>query len=505
MSTTTFILGPDGQPVSTAREASDGPTAQLRGASLPANPTILDTAAGMDPGLRGGWTYADGGGRPALRAGRYGVNREAERLRCRSVYFLNPLFQAAMRIATSFLIGDAFTYGEVQDKTARLGLEEFWQANNLGTLMSERWLTEFFLDGENATVFPTGDADPGADAPARVGFLDLEAGVRVESDTAVGTTASDMVTALHLRQNLRERTWDRGEFVWTANDALWNDPRGFPLVSGAVDAAMAYIALANHRLNIHEVQQRVVGIYTAMLNPSEADGGEAKWRMKAAAFRHMPPKGAIVPLITKPGHVDKEGNRYDGVTEKLEFPRPASGASDAASDMGVFLRLVGLCLGGLPEHWLGEGGTVTRTTANNMSLPAVRLGQMRQATVRGYLDRLLRTELLRRWPGRLYTVSTTRTSADGLTRVRSRQRLPAERLEFPWVLPSITEESLETTLRVVTAMADRGWISDQTGAGRLGVDVPTEVELMAAAGRTFGQARTPIPLPGAEPDAVPDS
>ncbi|WP_019586681.1 hypothetical protein [Deinococcus apachensis] len=407
MSTTTYILGPDGQPVSSPREDSTPATAQLRGASLPANPTILDATGSTAPGLRGGWTYADGAGRP-LRTGRYGMNRDAERLRCPSMYFLNPLFQAALRIATSFLIGDAFTYGEVQDKTARLGLEEFWQANNLGTLMSERWLTEVFLDGENATVFPQGDANPGPDAPARIAFLDLESGVRVESDTALGTTAADMVTALYLRQGVRERTWERGQFVWTAEGALWNDPRGLPFASGAVDAAMAYIQLANHRLNIHEVQQRIIGIYTAMLNPSEPDGGEAKWRAKAAAFRFIPSKGAVIPLITKPGHVDKEGNRYDGVTEKLEFPKPASGASDAKEDMGVFLRLVGLCLGGLPEHWLGEGGEVTRTAADNMSLPAVRLGQLRQATVRSYLDRLGRTELARRWPGRLYTVYITR-------------------------------------------------------------------------------------------------
>lgn len=502
MGTTTYILGPDGQPVSSQQEHAP-PPAQLRGASLPANPSIADAygATPLDPGLRGGWTYADGLGRPSLRPGRYGINRDAERLKCRSMYYLNPLFWGAMQIAMSFLIGDTFSYGDVYDRAARTALEEFWQANNLGTLISERWLPEFFTDGEQATVWPTGADDPGADAPARIAFLDLEAGVRVEGDTSLGTVAADMVSALHLRQGLRERTWRRGEFVWTASDALWNDPRGYPLVSGAVDSAMAYIAMANHRLNIHEIQQRIVGVYTAMLNPEEPDGGEARWRAKAGAFRHVPAKGAVVPLITKPGYTDKAGNRYDGVTEKLEFPRPASGASDAKEDMRVFLRLVGLCLGGLPEHWLGEGGSVNRATASEMGTPAVTLGLRRQATLRSYLDRTLRTELIRRYgPNRKYRVPYSKVSRDGLSRSTGYRTVTADLLEFPWNLPRLDDESLDTLLRVVTTMADRGWLSDQSAAGRLGADVPTETELMAATGRSFGQAQAAPPTPGGEPD-----
>lgn len=480
---------------------------QLRGASLPgsANPTIADAYgySGTDPGLRGGWMYLDDLYRRNLRPGRYGVNRDAERIKARSVYYLNPLLQAAVRIVKSFLIGDAFGYGEVFDKTARIYLEEFWQANNLGALMSERWLPEYLLDGENATVWPTGQANPGADVPARIAFLDMDAGVRVDSDTALGTVAADMVHTLRLPAGygLQDRTWGRGEFVWTANDAMFNDPRGFPVVMGAVDAAMAYIALGNHRLNIHEVQQRIVGIYTAMLNPEDADGGLANWRAKAGAFKAIPPKGAVVPLVTKPGYTDSAGNKYDGVTEKLEFPRPASGAADAEKDAAMFLRLVGLCLGGLPEHWLGNGGNVNRASASEMSTPAIRIAQDRQATMRSYLDRTLQTELERRAPGRLYRVPTTRVSPDGLSVVKSYRSVPARLLTFPWTLPAITEDSLDTLLNVTTTLADRGWISDQSAASRLGVDVPQEVELMAAAGQVFGQRRAPTPGQGGEPNA----
>lgn len=494
-----FILGPDGQPVSSQQEAH-APSALLRGGSLPANPTIADAYGyGLDPGLRGGWTYADGLGRPSLRPGRYGVNRDAERYKCRSMYYLNPLFWGAVQIMVSFLVGDSFSYGEVYDRAARTALEDFWQANNLGTLISERWMPEFVLDGEQATVWPTGDADPGRDAPARIAFLDLDSGVRVEGDTSLGTVAADMVSALHLRRGMNERTWTRGEFVWTAQDALHNDPRGFPLASGAADAAMAYINLANNRLNIHEIQQRIVGIYTAMLNPEEPDGGEAKWRAKGGAFRYMPPKGAVVPLITRPGYTDAKGNRYDGVTEKLEFPKPASGASDAKEDMRVFLRIVGLCLGGLPEHWLGEGGSVNRATASEMSTPAVTLGLRRQATLRSYLDRSMRTELKRRYgPDRKYRLPYSKVNKDGLSRSTGYRTVTADLMEFPWNLPRLDDDTLDTLLRVVTTMADRGWMSDQTAASRLGADVPAEIELMAAAGRTFGQGRANVASPGGD-------
>lgn len=506
MSTTTYILGPDGHPI-TSQQESPATSLQIRGSTISANPTVADAyGAPLDPGLRGGWMYADPTGRPSLRPGRYGVNRDAERFKCRSMYFLNPLFQGAVRIVISLLIGDAFSYGEVADKTARLGLTEFWDANRLGTLITERWMKEFFLDGENATVWPTGADDPGQDAPARVAFLDLDTGVTVEGDTALGTVASDMVRTVSLAQGLGRRTWNRGEFVWTASDALWNDPRGMPPFSAAAEAAMAYVGLGNLRLNVHELQQRIIAVYTAMVNPEEEDGGLAKWRQKGAAFRNVPPKGAVVPLVVKPGHVDAKGNRYDGVTETLEFPKPASGAADAAEDMSVFLRLVGLCVGGIPEHWLGEGGNVNRATAGEMSTPAVMLARLRQATLRSYLDRCVQTELERRWPGRTYRLPVVKVSADGLSSTKSYRYVRASGLEFPWQLPVVDEESLDTRLRVALAAAARGWVSDQTAAQSLGFDVPAEAEFMAATGRAFGTPSRPAttgptPPPGPPPSA----
>ncbi|GAA4002309.1 hypothetical protein GCM10022631_11230 [Deinococcus rubellus] len=500
-----MLYGPDDRPLPPSqpreREAAIV-TPQLRGGSLPyATP---GDSWGQDQVTAGGWTYADGIGTTS----RYGVSRTFSRRTCRMLYLLpNPMFWGAIQLVTAFLGGDDMSYGQMDDKTAQLALDEFWQANSLDQLMTERFWTEFFLDGENATVFPTGDADPGGDMPARVAFLDVDAAVEVEGSTARGAVASDMASRITLSHANGERdVWEAGQFVWTADGAHWNDLRGFPVAAAAADASAALIALYNHRLNVHDVQQRLVAVYTALMDPLQPDGGKADWQRKTAGFRNLPRRGGVIPLVAKPGYTDMAGNRFDGVRESLEFPHPASGASDAATDQRSFLRLVGLALGGIPEHWLGEGGHVNRSTASEMNTPAVRVALKRQGTGRGYLNRLMCAELKRRFgPSRLYTVKTTTVSRDGLTRTSGRKRLPADLLEFPWILPDISEDSLQMLINRSVAASANGWASPQTLSGSLGFDPSAENELMAAAGLNFGQPRSDAAAAATAATASPNS
>ncbi len=512
----TRLYGPNGEllpPSSTDAELEAVSTPQLRGGTLP-----YQTDDGAPPyaaATTGGWQFSTGDLYGATSQ-RYGANRALARRTCRALYLLpNPVFWGAIQLVAAFLGGDDMSYGTLDDKSAQLALDEFWQANSLGQLMTERWWIEFLLDGENATVFPTGDDDPGRDLPARVAFLDVDQAVDVQGSTARGATATDMARRLTLTTGPgRTQTWEAGQFVWTASDALWNDVRGFPIAAAAADASAGLIALYNHRLNVHDVQQRLIGIYTAFMDPEgknaqgEADGGLYKWNRKAARFRHLPSRGGIVPLVTRPGYTAADGRTFDGVTEKLEFPRPASGASDAATDARNLVRLIGLALGGIPEHWLGEGGNATRTTASEMNTPAVRISKKRQATARGYLDRLFRTELKRRFgPDRLYTTYRYEAVIKGgqLTRRRRRVRVPADLLEVPWVLPSISNDGLQMLINRATAAAQNGWASPQALSASLGFDPALEAELMASVGLQFGQARAPTTPPGASGDpSAPD-
>lgn len=491
----TLLYGPDDRPLPPSAPATleaASVTPQLRGGTLPyGNGT---DSWGQDTVTAGGWMYADGFG--SGTSGRYGVSRNFSRRTCRMLYMVpNPMFWGAIQLVTAFLGGDDFSYGQMDDKNAQLALDEFWQANSLGQLMTERFWTEFFLDGENATVFPTGEDNPGRDMPARVAFLDVDAAVEVSSSTARGTVASDMASRITLTHGPGVvQTWEAGEFVWTAEGAHWNDVRGFPVAAAAADASAALIALYNHRLNVHDVQQRLVAVYTALMDPTQADGGKLDWQRKTAGFRNLPRRGGVIPLVVKPGYTNKAGDRYDGVRETLEFPQPASGASDAATDQRSFLRLVGLTLGGIPEHWLGEGGNTNRATASEMNTPAVRVALRRQATGRGYLNRLMRTELKRRFgPEQLYTVWTSQVSKDGLTRTRRKKRVPADLLEFPWILPDISEDSLDALVKRAAAASANGWASPQTLSGSLGFDPSAENELLAAAGLNFGHPRAVQP------------
>ncbi len=501
----TMILGPDGRPARTEEPTQEANVPQLRGGSLPfANPGPGDAGGGFtDPATRGGWTQVGG-----VAGRRYFADRATARRVCRTLYLLpNALFWGAVQLVAAFLMGDTLTYGDLDDKTAQLALDEFWQANNLSEAMTQRWIIEFLLDGENATVFPTGSDNPGADLPARVAFLDVDGNVSVTGSTARGITAGDMAGSVTLTRGLNDVvTWESGEFVWSAHDALWNDVRGWPVVAAAADAAMAYTSLANLRMNVHDIQQRIVAVYSAIVDPDgrdangALDGGMYGWRLKTSGFKRIPRDGGILPIVVKPGYTDKNGNRFDSVRETLEFPQPASGAGDAAEDAQTFLRLAGLAMGGLPEHWLGNGGEATRTTASEMSTPATRVAGRRQALVRSYLDRLIRTELKRRFgPDRLYTVYKTVVGKDGLKRDRKRLRLPADMLEFPWQLPAITEENLDTLIRRALAARAAGWASPQTLSGSLGFDPSVENELMTSAGLRFGNATRPSSAPSTAP------
>lgn len=411
----------------------------------------------------------------------YGVSRETERMRCRTLYFTNSLFGSAVEICVAFLVGDAFSYGQMADKSAQLALEEFWQANRLGGL-ADRWMTEFFLDGENATLFPLQDL--GRDTPARIAYLDVQQGLDLTC------TTQDGVTALRAPDDQgRSVTYDADHMLWTAHAALWNDPRGWPVAMRAADAAQSYTQLLNHRINTHELQARILGVYKAFINTNgvdasgRPDGGLYEWQRKADAYRTLPKRGGVLTLAMDPA---------SGNSEQLDFMVPAQGSGNAETDARALLRLCGLAMGGLPEHWLGEGGNVNKATAGEMSTPAVRIAGKRQAALRDYLNRLMRLELRRRFgPDRRYTVRSSKVSADGLTSTVTTRRVTANQLEFPWELPTLTQDNLANVVGLVQLASTQGLASPQTLSARLGFDSSAEAELLAATGRTLGTPNTP--------------
>lgn len=456
-----------------------------------------DLLESVDPALRGGWREGlpwDGGFTPSRV---YGVDRDRERLRTRSAYFQNPLFGSAVDICVALLIGDEFSYATpMLDQAARTIIDELWAENDLGTLVSQRLVTEHMLDGETCAVMPLPEDDPGTDMPARVALLDVGQSVRLRASVTGGVEAVITPGA-----DGREITWEQGRFVWAANAALWNDPRGWPVAMRAVEPAAAYLTLLNHRINTHELQARVLGVQKVFVD-RENPNSRAAYQAKAAAYRSLPRRGGVLTLPMVEG---KDGKV---ISDSLDFTTPGSGAANAETDARALMRLTGLAMGGLPEHWLGEGGNANRATAGEMSLPAVRLALRRQAMIRSILDRLVRAELARRLgPGRRYTLTTWDYKDDGKTRIKRVRKVPVSQIEIPWVLPAITQDSMADLITRAEAAARNGWASPQTLSGSLGFDPGEEDARMAAVGMQFGKpdvrAAQPTPPPTGGPADAP--
>ncbi|UQN06301.1 hypothetical protein [Deinococcus sp. QL22] len=438
-----------------------------------------------DPGLRGGWREGLIGDSLNGRVPIYGLDRALTRQRTRRAFFTNPLFGAIVEIAAALLIGDEFTHAPLNaDKTARDALDEFWTVNNLGQLMVSRLAMEYLLDGELCAVHPL--EDPGKDVAARVTHLDMNQGVTVEGNTLEG------ITQITLPRNVGDpMRWEPGQFAFTAHNALWNDTRGWPVAMRAVRPAEDYMTLLQHRLNTHDLQGRILGVQTVFIDRNDVNS-RAIFREKAGAYRHMPKKGGMLTLAMVEG---KDGKV---ISDKIEFMTPAAGAANAEKDARAYVRLTALAVLGLPEHYAGEGGNTTRTTAESMSLPAIRSVKRIHAALRSHLDTLYRIDLKRRYgPDRLYTITTYEVQADGKTRVKKTKRVKADRIEVPWVFPAITQDSLDTLVKRAEAATRNGWASPQTHSGDLGYDPAEEADRMAAVGLTFGipPARLIAPTP----------
>jgi hypothetical protein len=474
----TTLYGPDGQPL---RRSQETRAVQIRGGQPPAfDPTMFN------PGWRDGAPSTGAG-----IYGRYGFSRAFARQTCRTLYHANGLFQIAVELAAAFLVGDAIRYGTLADKGLQQILDDFWMANSLEHVISSRMINEWMLDGEQAVVFPTGPDAPPPDVPALIGLVDVDmSGFTVDFNTRRGATPSDMAERLGLElADQQKLTWEQGEFVWNAHNAFYNDPRGFPVALGAADFAIAYVNMMNMRLNVHQLQQRILAVYKAFLDPNGEDangvrdGGVYGWRMKALGFRHLPEQGGVIPLIHQPGYTDASGVKFEGVNESLDFLRPAQGAADAAQDMKLILRMVALTIGGMPEHYFGEGGGATRTTAEAMGLPSIRLANKRQAAFRHTIVRTLRAEVIRRG-GRDRKWQASKGS---------RRRVPIDLIDFPIEFPEIREESLEMIIRRAEFAATHGYASAQTLTSDIGFDAARERERGAPA--LQDTPKDPVPTP----------
>lgn len=434
------------------------------------------------PGMRtGGWAEAGTVDPGANRA--YGIDRETQRRASRLAYYVNPLISGLVgNILVPYVVGDDFSYGVLDDRDARLALDEFWAHNDLASLGERIW-TEYLIDGESAVVFERdreGDA-----APARIGLVDLDKGIKLEHDTMNGVTAIETQGPKFTRA-----VWEQGEFVWTAHSALFNDPRGWPVMMQAIPAALSYIGLINSRLRMHDIQARINGVYKAFYKNGEDD----KFKAKSQQFRRIPRDGNILTLAKDP---------VTGHSEELDFLKGDRGASDAASDARLLRLLISAALA-VPPTWLGDAESSNRASSAEMNGPPLIAMKRRQSTFRGMMTRIFRLELLRRFgPEKRYLVrySETKTDRTGQPIGKSvkTKRVPAELLDIPWTLPQLNDATLDEIIRKVEMLAAQGLASKQTQQELIGLDVSEELERLGNEGGNAPQPSQTVTVPPAEP------
>jgi len=130
---------------------------------------------------------------------------------------------------------------------------------------------------------------------------------------------------------------------------------------------------------------------------------------------------------------------------------------------------------------LSDGEDANLATSTVQMEGAIRGLKKRQRVLWGWLQQLGRTELERRnGPAQLYEVARLRR--EGTRSVKDVERVPASMIELPVVLPEITEEDTQAVISKVQYARGEGWMSNQTGAGKLGIDLLQEMELLAAEG-----------------------
>jgi len=448
------IYGPDGRPVQSEQKIESAADAYN---AMDATTGYAGYTGTLDPGLRGGWIEASGLSAQASPIDKIiglKLNRQTERRASRAAYMVNPVLWGALEVISSFVIGEGVSYGEIADTKGMQAIEDFWFENDIDELI-RRFFTEWMVDGENLTIFP--EFEP--DGTPEVALYDVDDYLNLKTKPGLPhkVQSAEVVLAGDTIEN--PTTLQSDQFTWMANDSLWNDPRGWPVIMRAIGPAFAYVGFVNTRMRVHDIQARINALYWAFANDQkELDA-------KAEKYKNLPKTGRVLTLHKLP----------TGEKEEFEFLETKANAVDSVAD-GRQIRLIFALAMNLPEHYLGEGGDVNRSTADAMGAPTKKAFKKKQQYVKRWLDMITRTMLIRKFGAKArYTVKKYRANDNGGIDVSS-SRVPATRLEFPWLFPEINDEDAMGLVRRVQLAAQFRLASQETLSGMMGFDWAAELE-----------------------------
>jgi hypothetical protein len=390
-----------------------------------------------------------------------------ERTAARLAYLTNPLVYGAVEVIHGLTIGDSVSYGKLTDDRANGAWQEFWQANELHDMI-DRVFREDMTDGETLTLWPVNSRElrRRRDQPAMIGVYDVASGWTHESVPGLPGRIETVLTDENV-------LYEQGQFTYRGHLAgMWNDARGWPALMQAVPAALAYIAFVNSRIRLHRIQSRINGIYKAFINPALSPKEQRDaLALASAGFERVPEDGAVITIGMDP---------TTGTGESFEFPNADKRSIDSSED-GRLIRMLFAVSLNLPLLVLGDGEDATQATGTVQMEATMAALRKRQRVPWGWLQRSGRTELKRRYgPGQLYKVETLEPKGGRVIKVS--ERVTADMLELPVTLPEITVDSAADLLANIKYARGQGWLSGQTGAGLLGLDLLQELEQLASEG-----------------------
>ncbi len=391
----------------------------------------------------------------------YGSRAEARR-QARVAYMTNPIVFGAVNLIAALVTGNGLSYKEIHDAKLRDTLDDFWVANDLSNT-SRQIYTQYLIDG--LAVLLSDISNTGRGQPARVLAVNPLQIAEYEQNLFKDTVAvSVQLTSAQLQR------FEQGQFVWNANTPLYGDKEGWSTVMSIAQTANTMTGLLEYRLAQHDIASRINAVYKTMLDREDMENPvQNQLDRVRAQFTSVPPRSSVM-VIGK----DLE----TGHSEEFEFTRSNVNFSDIQNDWRSLMMILSLVTG-LPEHYLGEGGTATRTTAESMTVPARASIEAHQGAFRVILNGLVRNEAVRRNPNAKYKTRVSRIINDGRDRITSNRMLPIELVEIPWTFPTIEQADITGLVAKVQAAATLGLASKPTLQQMLGIDPSIEAELMA--------------------------
>ncbi len=342
---------------------------------------------------------------------------------------INPLARRIVSLTSDYVLGSGVRLLSDIPWVQSL-LDEFWALNNMGQ-RCYAWCDELTRCGELFAVLQT-------DQTSGMTFVRAVPAVRIDR---IETACGDLERELRFHETgtgeLDGRWWQAEEMQGSGSAGMRhyaiNRPVGCVRGDGDLTPILSWLARyqewLQNRVRLNKYKTAFLWDVTITGRPGLGD----TLRKKRFRYKSPPEAGSIV--------VHDDAEQWSAVSPKLE-------AWDAKDD-GKAIRLMVAAGAGIPLHFLSEGESATRATAQEMGDPTFRHYYRRQLYF-GWMLKDLGERVVRR--------------ANAAGRGRSVEDLKLS-VQFPDVTKADNQVMAQSALLLVRAldlMAQHGWIDDRS-------------------------------------------